>query len=150
LQSCVRELPAAGYGMMSAPFNLSLAEGLAAAGRISESMSLIEDGMRQVETNGDFIYMPEFLRVKGKLLLSMPQPRADEAEMHFIQSLELSRQQGSRACELRTATDLAKLMAALGRREDARKLLGPVFTWFVEGLDTDDLKAAESVLATLQ
>lgn len=150
LQGCMRELPMAGYGLMAAPFNLSLAEGFAATGRFAEGLRLIDDGMRQVETNGDFIYMPELLRVKGALLLSMPQPRVEEAEMHFIQSLELSRRQGARACELRAATDLAKLMVEHGRREDARKLLEPVFTWFVEGLDTDDLKAAESVLATLQ
>jgi predicted ATPase len=52
--------------------------------------------------------------------------------------------------ELRTATDLAKLMAAQGQREDARALLEPVFTWFVEGMDTDDLKAAERLLTTLR
>jgi hypothetical protein len=55
-----------------------------------------------------------------------------------------------RVWELRTATDLAKLMAAQGRREAARTLLEPVFAWFVEGVDTDDLKAAEDLLATLR
>ncbi|HTI01635.1 MAG TPA: winged helix-turn-helix domain-containing protein, partial [Acidisoma sp.] len=58
LQDCMRELPAAGYGLMAAPFNLSLAEGLAATGRFAESLRLLDDGMRQVEINGDFIYMP--------------------------------------------------------------------------------------------
>ncbi|MEJ0047251.1 MAG: hypothetical protein WDN04_14890 [Rhodospirillales bacterium] len=37
LQDCVRELPAAGYGMMAAPFNLSLAQGLAATGRLAKA-----------------------------------------------------------------------------------------------------------------
>ena len=150
LQDCVEELRTASYGLMASPFTLSLAEGLAATGRFAESISLIEDGMRQVETHGDFIYMPEFLRVKGDVLLSMPQPRVEEAEMHFSQSLELSRQQGARACELRTAVDLAELMVAQGRRESARVLLEPVFRWFGEGLDTADLKSAERVLATLR
>ncbi len=96
------------------------------------------------------INMPELLRVKGVVLASMPEPRVDEAETNLIHSLELSRRQGARACELRTAIDLAKLMAAQGRREDARALLEPVFAWFVEGLDTADPKAAELLLATLQ
>jgi len=56
----------------------------------------------------------------------------------------------SRSCELRTATDLAKLMAAQGRREDARTLLQPVFAQFDEGFDTADSKSAERLLATLQ
>ena len=146
----MRELPAAGYGLMAAPFNVSLAEGFTATGRFAEGLSLIDDGIRQVEKNGDFIYMPELLRVKGALLLSMPQPRVEEAEMLFIRSIELSRQQGARASELRAATDLAKLMADDGRRENARTLLEPLFTWFVEGRDTDDLKAAERLLTTLR
>jgi thioredoxin-like negative regulator of GroEL len=79
----------------------------------------------------------------------MPQPRVDEAETPFVRSLELSRQLDARAWELRTATDLAKLMAARGRRESARALLEPVLTGFVEGRDTTDLKSAECLLATL-
>jgi hypothetical protein len=41
-------------------------------------------------------------------------------------------------------------MAAQGQREKARTLLEQVFTWFEEGLDTDDLKAAERLLTTLR
>ena len=78
------ELPAAGYGMMAAPFDLSLAEGFAATGRFAESLSVIDDGIRLVEINGDLIYMPELLRVKGVLLLAMPQPRVEEAEAIFV------------------------------------------------------------------
>ena len=66
-----------------------------------------------------------------------------------MQSLELSRRQGARAWELRTATDLAKLWASQGRADDARALLQPVFEQFVEGLDTLDLKNAERLLKSL-
>ena len=40
-------------------------------------------------------------------------------------------------------------MATRGRTADARTLLRPVFDQFVEGFDTADVKAAESLLATL-
>ena len=93
--------------------------------------------------------MPELLRVKGDLLLAMPQPSVGDAEMCFMQSLELSRRQSARAWELRTATDLAALLAGQGRSEWARTLLEPIFEQFVEGSDTADLKAAERLLATL-
>jgi predicted ATPase len=93
--------------------------------------------------------MPELLRVKGGLILSTPQSSDDDAEMYFVQSLELSRLQGARAWELRAAVDLAALLAARGRRESARTLLQPVFEQFVEGFDTADLKAAERLLETL-
>jgi predicted ATPase len=66
-----------------------------------------------------------------------------------LQSLELSRTHGSRAWELRTATDLAALWARQGRTADARSLLLPVFEQFTEGRDTADLKAAECLLTML-
>jgi predicted ATPase len=112
-------------------------------------MALIDETIARVDTNGDVKYTPELLRLKGGLLLSMPQPKSDEAEFCFTQSLELSRRQGARGWELRTATDLAALLAAQGRRERARTTLEPVFAQFVEGPDTADLKAAERLLATL-
>ena len=87
--------------------------------------------------------------MKGGLLLSMPQARADEAEMHLMESLELSRRQGARGWELRAATDLAVLLASPGRPERGRALLQPVLEHFAEGSNTADLKAAEHLLATL-
>ena len=66
----------------------------------------------------------------------MPKPRTKDAEMCFKQSLELSRNNGSRVWELRTATDLAALWASQGRVKDARALLLPVFKQFTEGLNT--------------
>jgi hypothetical protein len=149
LQGCMRELPMAGYGLMAAPFNLSLAEGFAATGRFAEGIRVIDDGMRQVETNGDFIYMPELLRVKGALLLSMPQPRVEEAEMNFIQSLELSRQQGARACELRATMSMARLWRDQGNQQAAYDFLAPIYGWFTEGFDTLDLKEAKALLDEL-
>ena len=93
--------------------------------------------------------MPELLRVKGGLLLSTSSANADEAERTFVRSIELSRRQGARSWGLRTAIDLAGLLADQGRREGSRALLRPVFEQFAEGLDTADLKAAERLLATL-
>jgi len=79
----------------------------------------------------------------------MPRPSVEGAKRCFMQSLELSRRQGARAWELRTAVDLATLLADQGRRENGRALLQPVFEQFVEGRDTADLKAAERVLSNL-
>jgi hypothetical protein len=125
------------------------AEGLAAIGRDAESMRLINGRIHQIEANGDAIYLPELLRLQGNLLANSP-ASADQAAMLFNQSLELSRQQGARVWELRTATDMAKLLAAEGRREDARLLLEPVVKEFDGGLKTADLRAAEQLLMMLR
>ena len=149
LHNCLAKLHAASYELLTTLFNISLVEGLAAIGRLADGIRLIEETIKSVEVNGDFCYMPELLRVKGCLLRSMPQPGGDNAEQCFMQSLEFSRRQGARAWELRTAVDLAALLAAQGRHGSARSLLQPVFMQFAEGADTADLKAAASLLATL-
>jgi predicted ATPase len=112
-------------------------------------MALIDETIALVDANGDVKYMPELQRVKGAILLAMPEPSVDDAEIHFMQSLELSRRQGARGWELRAATDLAALLSGQGRTESARTLLQPVLEQFVEGLDTKDLKAAGCPLETL-
>jgi predicted ATPase len=149
LSGCLRGLHAARYELLTTPFNLSLVQGLAASDRFADAATLIDETIRLVEVNGDRCYMPEALRVKGNVLLSMPQPDGAAAELCFRQSLELSRHQGARAWELRTGIDLASLLAARGQTGTAHALLRPVFEQFVEGLDTADLKAAARLLATL-
>ena len=149
LRTCLKELHGAPYELLTTTLNISLAQGLAATDRFVEGMTLIDETMRAVEAHGDLCYMPELLRMKGGLLLLMPQPGRDDAEMCFARSLELSRRQGAQAWELRTAADLAALLAGQRRRESARALLRPVVERFVGGSDTADLKTAERLLATL-
>jgi len=149
LRGCLQKLHAMPYELLSTPLNIALVQGLAAIGRFAEGMTLLDESIRSMEANGDLCYMPEFLRVKGGLLLSMPQPKSDDAEMCFMQSLGLSRRQAARGWELRTAVDLAALLAVRRREESARTLLQPVFDAFEEGLDTVDLEAANRLLATL-
>jgi predicted ATPase len=119
---------------------------LSAIGQIDEAISLIDESVVQVETNGNLLYIPELLRVKGTILLLLPEPNRNNAEACFLQALELSRNQGARAWELRAAIDLARLREAI---DEAHELLRPVFEHFVEGLGTTDLKAADGLLATL-
>ena len=149
LQDCLEKIHATRYELLTTEFNIALVQGLTATDRFDEGMTLIDETIRSVDANGDITYMPEVLRVKGRLLLSMPKPSREDAETCFMQSLELSRRLGARAWELRTAVDLAMLRVAQGRTQSARALLHPVFEQFVEGSDTADLKAAERVLATL-
>jgi predicted ATPase/DNA-binding winged helix-turn-helix (wHTH) protein len=149
LQRSLETLHAVRYELLTATFHIWLAQGFAALGRFDEALALIEETVKLVESNGALAYMPELLRAKGSLLLAMLQPRTDEAEACFTQSLELSRRQGARAWELRTATDLAGLWAVQGRSKDARALLQPVFDQFTEGSSLTDLKAAERLLTTL-
>jgi len=150
LLGCLKQLRAMRYEMLNTGFKLSLVQGLMAIGQFGESLMLVDETIRLVEANGDLLHMPEALRVKGSILLSMPQRRIHDAEVCFIQSLDWSRRQGARSWELRTAVDLAALWAGRGQGERAYAVLRPIFEEFVEGLDTADLKAADRLLATLR
>ena len=149
LQNCLDALRAARYEFLSTSFCLSLSQGLAASNRFVEALALINDTIRRVELKGNLFYMSELLRVKGVFLQSMPHPDGGSAETCFMRSLELSRRQGARSWELRTAMDLAKLLTARGQPENALSLLQPIFGWFKEGLDAPDLLSAKRLLAPL-
>ena len=149
LKDCLEQLHAVRYEMLNTEFKLALVQGLMAMGKPDEAITLIDETIRLIEQNEDLLYMPEAMRVKGNVLLSLPQRRPDDAEMCFTQSLDWSRRQGARSWELRTAVDLAALWASQEQRDRARLALEPIFEAFVEGFDTADLKAAQHLLATL-
>jgi tetratricopeptide (TPR) repeat protein len=149
VQACLEKLHAARYELLTTAFKIAIVRGLAAMGRFDEGLALTDETIGLVDANGDAAFTPELLRLKGSLLLSKPQPRVADVQSCLAQSLELSRRQGARAWELRTATDLASLLASQGRRENARAILRPVFDQFVEGFDTADLMSAGRLLKTL-
>jgi predicted ATPase/DNA-binding winged helix-turn-helix (wHTH) protein len=149
LRASLERIHAVHYELLTTEFNISLVQGLAAIGRFDEAITLVDETIRQVNINGDTTYMPELLRVKGGVLLSIPQSNTDVAEMNFMQSLELSRRQCTRAWELRAAIDMAALFAGRGQSERGRALLAPVFKQFSEGFHTTDLRAAERLLSGL-
>jgi len=150
LRRGLTQLHAVRYEMINSGFKLALALGLMAIRKFDEGLALVDETTRLIATNGDLLYMPEALRVRGCLLLAMPQHRVRDAEHCFTQSLDWSCRQGARSWELRTALDLAGLWAADGQRGRAQALLRPVFERFTEGFDTADVKAAEELLATLR
>jgi len=150
LQSSLQKLHAAPYELLTTELNLSLVGGLSAIGQVDEAISLIDESLGRVETNGNLLYIPELLRAKGTILPLLSKFNRDSAETCLLRALELSRRQGARAWELRTAIDLATLVAGRGEIDSARELLQPVFEHFVEGLGTADLKIAERLLVTLR
>jgi predicted ATPase len=149
LMVALKTIHAVRYELLTTEFNISLVLGLRMVGRFAEASALVDQAIQQVQTNGDALYLPELLRMKGSLLLSRPQPGGEDAEACFLRSLDLSRKQGARAWQLRTALDLARLRADQGQRDAARLLLQPMLEHFVEGAETADVKAANELLAAL-
>jgi hypothetical protein len=78
-----------------------------------------------------------------------PSPPPTEAETWFHQVLDIARQQQAKSLELRAAMSLSRLCQQQGKRDEARKLLAPVYGWFTEGFDTADLQDAKALLDAL-
>ena len=95
LQDCLRKLHAMPYELLTTPLDIALIQGLAATGRFIEAVTLIDETIKLVEENGDTVYMPELLRLKANLLLSIPTPNPSDVEMYFMQSLDLSHRLGA-------------------------------------------------------
>lgn len=147
LQRCLEKLHPGTYELHT-EMNISLIRGFVAMGRSAEAIRLADDSIGRTEVNGDFCFMPELLRLKGKALAVAPRT-PDDAETYFRRSIELSQRQGASGWELRAAIDLAALWAAEGRPGDGLELLQPIYDRFTEGEDTADVKAAKRLLVTL-
>jgi predicted ATPase len=89
----------------------------------------------------------ELYRVRGELLRAGHDPAG--AERCFCQAIGIARQQSAKFWELRAAVSLARLWREQGKRDAARDLLAPVYSWFTEGFDTPVLKDAKALLDDL-
>jgi predicted ATPase/DNA-binding winged helix-turn-helix (wHTH) protein len=124
------------------------AEALGQAGRITESLALLEAGIGQCEAN---CFTPELVRLKGELFRFQGVPDAGRsAEIYFRQALDGAREYGTLSWELRAATSLAHLLSNQGRPADARACLRPIYDRFTEGFGTADLIAAKQLLDDLR
>jgi ATP/maltotriose-dependent transcriptional regulator MalT len=133
-----------------APFRALLAEAMAKSGQIREALNIIDEAIREAEHTGIRWYSAEHWRVKGDLLmLSGDTQSPSEAERCYRQSLDIARQQGAFAWELRTATSLAHLRKVQGDRERAAVDLRAVFDRLTEGFGTADVANAQALLLAL-
>ncbi len=111
--------------------------------------ALTADALDLVTRSGRRWIEPELHRLKGELLLALPETDTAAAEACFRHAIAVAREQGARMLELRVATSLARLWRDQGRRAEAPDVLAPVLDWFTEGFDTADLKSAKALLDEL-
>jgi predicted ATPase len=98
------------------------------------------------KTTGQPHWDAELHRVKGELLFLQDPEAVDEVTGLLHRALEIAQGQKARSLELRAATALARLLRDQGRPDAAADALADCVGWFQEGLDTEDLVAARSLL----
>jgi tetratricopeptide (TPR) repeat protein len=132
--------------LVSVPARLTwLAEAQALASALADGLRTIAEALT---VNPDERYwLPETLRVRGDI--RRRQGEAELAEADFRDAIALAREMSAKAWELRAATSLARMWRHQGKRAEARDLLAPIYGWFTEGFDTQDLKEAKVLLDEL-
>jgi predicted ATPase len=124
-----------------------LAAACGIAGQVEEAVTQLDDALQIVERTGERWFAAELNRHKGQLLLR--QGHSEAAEELYRKALGIAEEQEAKLWELRAAASLARLRRDQGRRAEARDLLAPVYGWFTEGFDTQDLKEAKALLDEL-
>jgi predicted ATPase len=132
-----------------------LAEVLVAKGASEAALAALADAFDAIATSGASYEEAELHRLRGEALLTQVAQGDDnslgsEVESCFRRGIEVARQQGARALELRSAMSLGRLLLRRGRPQEAGSVLEPIYESFTEGLDTVDLKAARDLLARLR
>ncbi|HSA81324.1 MAG TPA: hypothetical protein VLE23_10920, partial [Geminicoccaceae bacterium] len=113
-------------------------------------LRLLADALDRVERTEVRWIEAELHRLRGKLLLALPEPDHAEAEDCLRQAVAVAREQDAKMWELRAATSLSRLWSGQGKRATAHDLLAPIYGWFREGFQTADLRDAKALLDELR
>jgi len=125
-----------------------IASAYANRGQPEVGLELLDDAVQLAEATSERFFEAELYRLRAKIRLSLD--KKGEAEAELKRALTIARQQEARWWELRTATTLARHWHGEGRSFEAISLLQPIYSWFVEGFDTPDLKDAKTLLDQLR
>jgi class 3 adenylate cyclase/tetratricopeptide (TPR) repeat protein len=148
IRAAMNEYRSAGYQLGITALYVLLCPALLLGRDYEAALALIEQGLTTTSRNSERIFEAELYRLKARALILRGTP--DTGTEFLKKALATARSQHAKALELRAATDLAALWVDQGRREEALNLLAPVYGWFTEGFETQDLKQAKSLLDQLR
>jgi predicted ATPase len=126
-----------------------LASAHADSNRFNDARRCISEAMTAIEITKERWWEAEVNRIAGEIELKSPEHDLAKAQANFDRALSVARKQRAKSWELRAAMSMARVWRDQGKREEARELLAPVYSWFTEGFDTLDLKEAKALLDEL-
>ena len=150
---------------MLLPLFLSLlAQAYQRAEQYSLALQTLDSALCVITRTGEHNYAAELTRQKGELCLILAEKTVvgvpydkettastvAQAESYFQEALIIARQQEAKSWELRAAISLSELWHNQNRGQEAYNLLKPIYAWFAEGLDTNDLLRAKNLLEKLR
>ena len=149
LRDALAAMRAEGNNHYMTRFTGVLAVGLHKAGDFERALLTIDGAVALANDSGAKFYLAELLHIKARILASVPQSDRTEAMDCIEESLAVAREQGALALELRSAYTLASWLSEGGQRDQAHRVLSPVYKRFTEGFDTADLTVARRLIEEL-
>jgi DNA-binding SARP family transcriptional activator len=137
------------HGVSMSLFHLPvLADVCLLSGALQEGLAAANEALGLSEDTGQVFFQSELYRVRAELLAA--QGDGEEALTSVERALEVARQQGALAFELRAATTAARIQAGLTGpgRDEALENLARTYARLAEGRDTDDLRDARKLLGS--
>jgi DNA-binding SARP family transcriptional activator/predicted ATPase len=122
----------------------ALAEAQSEAGQPEAALATLAEALEVVDRTSEHHWEAELHRQRAEVMLLLGVE--DGAEASYQTAIEIACQQSARSWELRAAIGLARLLLKQGKSEGACQVLQPVYDWFTEGFETQDLKEAKALL----
>jgi predicted ATPase len=120
-----------------------LAEAQVLAGDEAAALASLDSALAAAESSGIRYWQPELLRLRAE---RFQERDPAQALAGLERALEVARAQGARGVELRIATSASRLLRRLGRDEDARALLVPLYRQLASEGETRDLLEARGLV----
>jgi predicted ATPase len=138
-----------GSQLRSSLYLAAMAHALARTGKKGEAKRAIQQALGQVEETNERTWETVVHWVKGEIFAITPEMDLGRAAACYQEAIDIARRQGAKSMELRATLSLARLRLKECRKNNARELLAPIYSWFTEGFDTADLKEAKTLLGKL-
>jgi hypothetical protein len=115
-------------------------------GKLSAAQETVSKGFAEIEQGCEGWALPELYRVRALILQEQGSP-GEEIEACYRAAIDMARAQPNRIYELRAAFGLARRLAAVGRRGEAKEVLAGTIS--DDGLNLPNGKEAQKFLEHL-
>lgn len=119
------------------------------SGNYGRAYDLLSEGMAWADKQHIGCYRPENQRLQAETLLQAGRSSAQECLARLEEACALARAQGTALFEWRASISLARVLADLGRPEEARARLAGISRAAAEGIDCVDVREGTVLLEEL-
>jgi class 3 adenylate cyclase/predicted ATPase len=143
---------ATGAGLAMPYWYFLLADASYRAGAYDAALDYIVRSEEALTRTGEAYFEAELYRLHGDIVQQLGGWGGAEnsSEQLYLRAISVATDGESRSLELRARIQLARLVLARDRPEEAQRILHGAYNWFTEGFEMEDLRNAKSLLELLE